>query len=129
VVQLVTPWLLMPSSYPAARVAIDDESWRAFRQAALVRGIPVSAYLGKLVESELKRRRATPLATTHEEDPRPDVALDALATVRASIDELDDIAGRLARVAIGAGASWPEVGSALGVKSDVARSAYGAERE
>jgi hypothetical protein len=106
-------------------VAIDDESWRAFRQAALVRGIPVSAYLGKLVESELKRRRATPLATTPEDDPAPDVALDALATVRASIDELDDIAGRLARVAVGAGASWPEVGSALRLKPDVAESAYG----
>jgi hypothetical protein len=119
----------VPSSYPAARIAVDDETWRAFRQAALVRGIPVSAYLGKLVDSELKRRRATPLATTHEQDPPPDVALDALATVRASIDELDNIAGRLARIAVGAGASWQEVGSALDLKPDVARSAYGAERE
>jgi hypothetical protein len=36
----------MPSPYPAARVAVDDDTWRAFRQAALVRGIPVSVYLG-----------------------------------------------------------------------------------
>jgi hypothetical protein len=118
----------MPSPHPAARVAIAEASWQAFRQAALLRGIPVSAYLGKLVESELKRRRTTALAQTHEQDPPPDVALDALATVRASIDELDDIAGRLARTAAGAGASWQEVGIALNLKPDVARSAYGAER-
>src|SRR5206468_5772147 len=128
-VQLMPPSLLIPSPYPAARVAVDDASWQALRQAALLRGIPVSVYLGKLVESELKRRRATPLAQAHEQDPRPDVALDALATVRASIDELDDIAGRLARTAVGAGASWQEVGVALGFKPDVARSAYGAERK
>jgi hypothetical protein len=128
-VQLVPPLLLMPSPHPAARVAIDESSWQAFRQAALLRGIPVSAYLGKLVESELKRRRATPLAQTREQDPPPDVALDALATVRASIDELDDIAGRLARTAVGAGGSWQEVGVALGLKPDVARSVYGAGHE
>jgi hypothetical protein len=128
VVQLVTPLLLMPSPYHAARVAVDEPSWQAFRQAALLRGIPVSAYLGKLVEAELRRRRSTPLAGTREQDPPPDVALDALATVRASIDELDDIAGRLARTAVGAGAPWQEVGSALGLTPDVARSAYGVER-
>src|SRR4051812_13929996 len=32
----------MPSPYPAARIAVDDNAWRAFRQAAIVRGIPVS---------------------------------------------------------------------------------------
>src|SRR3954451_14807666 len=123
-VQLVPPLLLMPSPYPAARVAIDDTSWQAFRQAALLRGIPVSAYLGKLVESELKRRRATPLAQTHEQDPPPDCALDALATVRASIDELDDIASRLARTAAEIGAGWDEIGAALRIGPDVARAAY-----
>ncbi|MEA2494646.1 MAG: hypothetical protein QOJ29_2557, partial [Thermoleophilaceae bacterium] len=30
----------MPSPYPAARIAVDDNAWRAFRQAAIVRGIP-----------------------------------------------------------------------------------------
>ena len=46
----------MPSPYPAARIAVDDDAWRAFRQAALVRGIPVSVYLARLVEAELGRR-------------------------------------------------------------------------
>jgi hypothetical protein len=36
----------VPSPYPAARIAVDADSWRAFRQAAIVRGIPVSVYLG-----------------------------------------------------------------------------------
>lgn len=56
------------------------------------------------------------------------MALAALATVRASIDELDDIAGRLAHTAIGAGASSQEVGVALGLKPDVAESEYGTPR-
>jgi hypothetical protein len=115
----------MPSPYPAARVAVDEKSWRAFRQAALVRGISVSTYLGKLVDAELKRRRATPLARTSHDDPAPDSALEALATVRAAIDELDDIAGRLARSAIATGASWNEIGASLRLASDAARSAYG----
>lgn len=115
----------MPSPYPAARVAVDEDSWRAFRHAALVRGISVSTYLGKLVETELKRRRSTPLARTSDEDPAPDTALEALATVRATIDELDDIAGRLARSAIATGASWNDVGASLRLDSDAARSAYG----
>jgi hypothetical protein len=28
---------LMPSPYPSARMAVEAETWRAFRQAALVR--------------------------------------------------------------------------------------------
>lgn len=119
----------MPSPHPAARVAVDDDTWRAFRQAALVRGISVSTYLGKLVDAELKRRRATPLAAATGGEPAPDTALDALATVRASIDELDDIARRLARGAVEAGAGWDEVGTALRLAPDVARSAYGGARE
>jgi hypothetical protein len=42
---------------------VDIETWRAFRQAAIVRGIPVSVYLGRLVETELGRRNATAVAT------------------------------------------------------------------
>lgn len=51
----------IPSPHPAARVAVDEHTWQEFRHAALLRGIPVSAYLAKLVEAELKRRKATPL--------------------------------------------------------------------
>jgi hypothetical protein len=52
----------------------------------------------------------------------------ALVDVRAAIDELDDIAGRLARTATAHGASWGDVASSLGLDADQARSAYGAER-
>lgn len=119
----------MPSPYRAARIAVGEETWRAFRQAALVRGISVSSYLAKLVQAELRRRHLTPLASTAATEPAHDTALAALATVRASIDELDDIAARLARSAAEAGASWKDIGDQLRLKPDVARSAYGAERE
>ena len=59
----------MPSPYPAARIAVDADTWRAFRQAAIARGIPVSVYLGRLVETELGRRNATAIA-----DVAPDAA-------------------------------------------------------
>jgi hypothetical protein len=95
-----------------------------FRHAALVRGISVSTYLGTLVEAELKRRRTTPLGRTSDDESAPDTALEALATIRATIDELDDIAGRLARSAIATGASWNDVGASLRLASDAARSAY-----
>ena len=39
----------MATEAQVARVAVDDETWVAFRQAALARGISVSAYLGKLI--------------------------------------------------------------------------------
>ena len=115
----------MPSPYNAARVAVDEETWRAFRQAALARGIPVSVYLGKLVRSEVARRRETLVADVDPALPEPDQALKALAAVRASIDELDDIAGRLARSAVEHGGSWADVGSSLRMSSTQARAAYG----
>ena len=89
----------MPSPYPAARIAVDADTWRAFRQAAIVRGIPVSVYLGRLVGAELGRRSSTAIGDVAPDDPPRDQALAALAAVRVSIDDLDDIAGRLARSA------------------------------
>lgn len=114
----------MPSPYNAARVAVDEETWQAFRQAALARGIPVSAYLGKLVQKEVARRRGTPAAGVDAAIPEPAQALVALEAVRASIDELDDIAGRLARSAAEHGSSWEDVGSSLRMSSEAARTAY-----
>src|SRR5215211_6951523 len=70
----------------------------------LSRGISVSAYLGRLVEAELKRREGRAVATITPEMPAPDQAIAALAEVRDSIDELNDLAGRLARSAIAHGA-------------------------
>ena len=92
-----------------SRVAIDDESWVAFGQAALARGTSVSAYLGKLVEAELKRRSGRAVAGIEPEAPAGEQAITALAEVRASIDELDQIAGRLARSAVEHGGSWSDV--------------------
>ena len=114
----------MPSRNQVARVAVDDETWRAFRQASLARGITVAAYLGKLVESELRRRKASPLAVGDAEQPEADQALAALAAVRLAIDELDDIAGRLARSAVEHGGSWEDVASSLGLSRRAAREAY-----
>jgi hypothetical protein len=114
----------VPSQHHVARVAVDEQTWQAFRHAALVRGLSVAAYLGKLVETEVKRRGVTALATTHEHDPPPDVALDALATARATLDELHDVAGRLARTAVCTGASWDEVGERLGFGPADARRAF-----
>jgi hypothetical protein len=60
---------------------------------------------------------------TPESAPR-DEALGALAVVRASIDELDDIAGRLARSANQLGGSWGDIASTLRLTEDAARRAY-----
>lgn len=115
----------MPSgSGQLARVSVSAETWQAFRQATLVRGIPVSRYLAQLVEAELKRRRGTPVEGIAPDLPEPDQALVALAEVRKSIDELDQIAGRLARSAVKQGGSWAHVGSSLGLRPEQARRAY-----
>lgn len=96
----------------------------AFRQAALARGISVSSYLGKLVKAELNRRKGRALASISPEMPAEDQAMAALAEVRASIDELDAIAGRLARSAIAHGGSWEDLASSLRLEPEQARSAY-----
>jgi hypothetical protein len=111
-----------------ARVGVSAEAWQAFRQLALRRGLSVTAYLGKLVEQELLRHSRTNLAeTTADVSPR-DEAIAALEDVRRSIDELDDVAGRLARAAIAHGGTWADVGSSLRLRADVAEKAYGRPR-
>jgi hypothetical protein len=115
---------LVPSPYPAARIAVDANRWRQFRQAALVRGIPVSVYLARLVETELGRRDTSPLADLPADAGPRDEAFAALAVVRASIDELDDIAGKLARAAVEVGGSWRDIATRLRLTEDAARRAY-----
>lgn len=107
-----------------ARVAVDDETWVAFRQAALARGVSVSAYLGKLVEAELRRRAGRAVAQVEPEAPAEEQAIVALAEVRASIEELDQIAGRLARSAVEHGGSWEDVASSLRIDPAQAENAY-----
>lgn len=114
----------MRTEHQVARVAISDEQWVAFRQVALTQGISVSRYLGRLVEKELRRRAGRPVGDVGVDQPEPDQALSALAEVRASIDELDGIAGRLARSATRHGGSWADVASSLRLSGDAAKAAY-----
>jgi len=63
-----------------------------------------------------------PRSSPHPDAPASDQALSALAEVRASIDELEAIAGRLARSAVAHGGSWKEVANSLRLPEDQARS-------
>lgn len=110
-----------------ARVAASDEQWRAFRQAALTQGVSVSAYLGRLVGAELKRRRTTAVAVLEPEAGEAQQATAALADVRTAIGELDAIAGRLARSAVAHGASWVDVASSSGLSADEAETTFGGQ--
>src|SRR2546421_8110795 len=114
----------MATGAKVARVAVSDEEWRAFRQAALAQDISVSTYLARLVERELSRRRGRPVAAVEPDLPSAHQAVTALAEVRASIDELDKIAGRLARSAIVHGASWKDIGTSLRLDPAAAEDAY-----
>ncbi len=115
----------MPTANQLARVAVSPETWTAFRQAALAQGISIAAYLGRLVEREVRRRDDRPVAGLAPDASERDQALLALEEVRASIDELDRIAGRLARSAAMNGASWEGIGTSLRLGADQARRAYG----
>lgn len=110
----------MPSSR-VTRVGVNDETWQAFRQLALLRGMSVSDYLAKLVERELARRPESKARLVALDAPPEQQALAALADARDALLELDDIAGRLARSAYEHGASWKEIGSSLGVGADSAQ--------
>jgi hypothetical protein len=110
----------------AARVRVDDATWQRFRQAALLRGVSVSAYLGELVERELRRRAGRPLDAVALEQPPADQAIAALAELRLAINELDDVAGRLARSAIAHGGSWADITSSLRLSPRQAEEAYSA---
>jgi hypothetical protein len=82
-----------------AGVAVDDDTWRRFRQAGLLRDLSVAAYLGQLVERERRRRASRAVGEAATQQPSRDQALRALNDVCQAIDELDQIAGRLARTA------------------------------
>jgi hypothetical protein len=113
----------MSSRSHFARVAVEDEQWAAFRRVALERELSISEYLGGLVEAELERREAL-AAVPDVSAPDYGQALTALAAVRASIDELDAIAGRLARSAVAHGGSWEDVASSLKLDPHQAEMAY-----
>ena len=110
--------------YHVARVTVSDEAWTAFRRAALAQGTPVSRYLGRLVEAELKRREPRPVRRVSGAAGAIVDGIAALREVRLAIDELPAIAGRLARETANRGGRWDDIGPALGLRPDVARSAY-----
>ena len=114
----------MPSPYPSARVAVDPDTWDAFRLLALRRGIGISTYLGRLVAAETKRRHAPGVGAIDPDASLEAQSLDTLAAVRLNIDELTDIAGRLARMAMDAGSSWERVARVMRVSSSDARRAF-----
>ena len=114
----------MPSKHQLARVAVSPETWLAFRRAALGQGTSVAAYLGRLVDAEVKRRGNRTIEALDPEAPPADQAIAALAEVRASIDELDAVAGRLARSAVAHGGSWRDMATSLRISSDQAARAY-----
>src|SRR3954447_5576039 len=89
----------VPSPYPSARVAVDVETWDAFRLLALRRGISLSTYLGRLVAAETNRRHAPGVERIDPHAPLGEQSLDSLGAIRENIDELTEIAGRLARMA------------------------------
>jgi hypothetical protein len=106
------------------RVGVDDETWQAFRQLALLRGISVADYLAKLVERELARRPESKARLVALDAVPEQQALAALSDTRDALLELDDIAGRLARSAYELGASWQDIGSSLGIGAESARRFY-----
>jgi hypothetical protein len=119
----------MGTRYHVARVTLSDEAWSASRQAALAQGVPVSRYLGRLVEAELERRKTRPVRRVSGKTGEIDDSLAALREVRLAIDELDAIAGRLAREAINRSGTWDDVGGPLKLRPDAARDAYRRPRQ
>ena len=61
----------VPRSDQLARVAVPSETWTAFRQAALAQGISVAAYLGRLVDAEVRRRDGREVAGISVDAPEP----------------------------------------------------------
>jgi hypothetical protein len=114
----------MEGSYHVARVTIADAAWAAFRRVALNQGTPVSRYLGRLVAAELERRATRPVQSVSGAGNAVDDGLAALREVRLAIDELDAIAARLARETAKHGGRWDDIGPALRLRPEVARTAY-----
>src|SRR3954447_25765867 len=114
----------MDARYHVSRITLPDESWAAFRQVALAQGAPVSRYLGRLVEAELERRETRPVRRVSGKTGEVEDGLAALREVRLAIDELDAIAGRLARETANRGGMWGDIGGALRMRPDAARDAY-----
>jgi len=100
-------------NHHVARVTVSDEAWARFRHVALAQGIPVSRYLGRLVEAELERRKPRPVRRVSGAAGEIEDGLAALREVRLAIDELDAIAGRLARETANRGGRWDDIGPAL----------------
>jgi len=84
----------------------------------------VSAYLAKLVHTELRRRGASTMGQVPAPAGDAELAIAALVDVRVAIEDLDNLAGRLARTATAHGGSWHDVASSLRLTERAARKAY-----
>jgi len=115
---------MVEGKYHVARVTVSDDAWVAFRRVAVAQGMPVSRYLGRLVEAELERRKPRPVRRASGVAGEIEDGLAALREVRLATDELDAIAGRLARETANRGGRWGDIGLALRLRPDAARSAY-----
>jgi hypothetical protein len=111
-------------NHHVARVTVSNEAWTDFRRIALAQATPVSRYLGRLVEAELERRKPRPVRRVSGKPDEIEDGLAALREVRLAIDELDAIAGRLARETANRGGRWNDIGPALRLRPNVARRAY-----
>lgn len=61
-----------PREQQAARINVDDGSWRAFRILALEADRSLADYLGQLVREELRRAKRRAPASTNQPDDEPD---------------------------------------------------------
>ena len=107
----------------ATRAGVDDETWQAFRQLALLRGISVSDYLAKLVERELARRPESKARLVALDALPEQQALAALSDTRDALLELDDIAGACA-LSVRAQRELAEHRSSLSISAESARRSY-----
>jgi hypothetical protein len=83
------------------------------------RSLGISADSSRPSSSAAKRDRSGAGKGGEIED-----GLAALREVRLAIDELDAIAGRLARETVNRGGSWDDIGAALKLRTDAAQNAY-----
>jgi hypothetical protein len=77
-----------------------------------------------LLAAQLQRHEIRPVRRVSGTASAIDNGLAALRDVRLAIDELDAIAGRLARETVKRGGRCDDVGAALRLRPDAARTAY-----
>src|SRR3954451_3278847 len=119
---IVSAWPSAPTAPGASSSALTAPGGRPGTRRSRGRGR--SRHVGRVVQAELRRRADRLVAGVSPDQPPHEQALVALADLRQAIDELDQIAGRLARSAVAHGAPWPDVASSLRLPPERAQRAY-----